>query len=398
MTQQNAIFEQQQKFGATFLSFGPPDGQSVEMVESFGSFAAEYAAIRRHVAVLHEPQRGVLRFTGADRQDFLHRLLTQEVRKMAGGDTRRSFQLNDKGRIVADVMIHHGDADTWLEGDRHDLPALKTLLEGKLFIDDVQIEDWSDQRVAVSVMGPATLPLLQSLEMRDEHGLLEKPGTHHVITLAGKRVTAYRHEPCGVLGVRLLIPTEDAASLYESLVRAAGYEPETAAALANPQAAADAAASRRQGLRGRPVGWLAFNTARIEAGSPLFHIDFGPDSLPAETGLLSETVSFTKGCYLGQEIVARMHNLGHPKRVIVGLKMTDDRLPIAGAQVMEQGLKQGTVVGAVTSSTLSPLLGSVSIAIATMKWGFHNPGTQVTVAADGQLVAATVQGTRFMPE
>ena len=111
-----SIASQQEKLGATFLEFGPTDSTDVvQIAQDFGHFQAEYAAIRQRVAILHEPQRGVLRFTGKDRQDFLHRLTTQDIRTMKGGDTKRTFQLNDKGRIIADVMVHHGDVDTWLE-------------------------------------------------------------------------------------------------------------------------------------------------------------------------------------------------------------------------------------------------------------------------------------------
>ncbi|MCC7406605.1 MAG: aminomethyltransferase family protein, partial [Phycisphaeraceae bacterium] len=140
-------------------------------------------------------------------------------------------------------------------------------------------------------------------------------------------------------------------------------------------------------ILGRGIGWMAYNTARIEAGSPLFHVDFGPDSLPHETAILSQAVSFTKGCYLGQEIVARMQSLGHPKRLLVGLRLPDDRLPIAGSQVLTA---DGQVVGAVTSSTLSPLLGQTAIALAVVKWGRHEPGTTLRVAAEGAIVDARV--------
>ena len=145
--------------------------------------------------------------------------------------------------------------------------------------------------------------------------------------------------------------------------------------------------------RGRPIGWLAYNTARIEADLPIYHIDFGPDTLPNETGpaLLGEMVSFTKGCYVGQEIVARLQNLGHPKRLLVGLKFADDRMPIAGSQVLGGDTDDGDVVGAVTSSTISPLRGNVAVALAMVQWASHEPGTELRVPAEGQIIRATVQ-------
>ena len=434
----------QEKAGATFIAVGATaDGGPVEMVDTFGEYEAEYSAIRRHVAILHEPQRGLLRFTGADRKDFLHRMLTNDVNGMTGGQSRRAFQLNEKGRVVADVIVHHGDLDTWLELDAHDLPALKKLLESRLFSEDVVIEDITATRAALSIHGPATLPLLRAACVDDPTAAFEMPGTHHVLAFRAEaegakpqpatgatgdksavNVSVARWDPCGVAGMRLFVPSERAEAVYRVLLDAAGFE-------TSVMADAAFAERRRASLRGRPIGWLAFNTARIEAGSPVFHVDFGPDSLPAETGLVPQTVSFKKGCYLGQEIVARMQNLGHPKKVLVGLRFEDDRLPIAGAAVMEPGVTEanemkdeiakpqaaaggagdtasvnaasgatpagtpgttraamGAVVGAVTSSAVSPMLGGVAIALAMMKWGKHRPGTRVTVAAEGAIVNA----------
>lgn len=444
----NVLKAFQEKAGATFMAVGvTADGQPVEMVDTFGEYEAEYSTIRRHVAILHEPQRALLRFTGADRKDFLHRMLTNEVNTLTGGQSRRAFQLNEKGRIVADVIVHHGDLDTWLELDAHDLPGLKKLLESRLFSEDVVIEDITATRAALSIHGPATLPLLRAVCADDPTAAFEMVGTHHVLTVraelelakpqagagatgdeSGVKVSVARWDPCGVPGMRLFVPTEHAEAVYRVLLDAAGFE-------TNVTADSAFAERRRASLRGRPIGWLAFNTARIEAGSPVFHVDFGPDSLPGETGIVSQAVSFKKGCYLGQEIVARMQNLGHPKKVLVGLRFEDDRLPIAGAAVMEpsaagaekkeedlakpQAVAHGTgdeagasggtnaapgpipgvipgapraamgaVVGAVTSSAVSPMLGGVAIALAIMKWGKHRPGTRVTVAAEGAIVNA----------
>ncbi len=145
-------------------------------------------------------------------------------------------------------------------------------------------------------------------------------------------MSAYRLDDTGAMGLHLFVPTDDAEMLYEKLLSAAGFDPE-----ADAEPDADYAQRRRETLRGRPIGWLAYNTARIEAGTPIFHVDFGHDSLPGETGLLDHAVSFNKGCYIGQEIVARMKNLGHPKRLLVGLKFPDQKLPVAGTQVPRPG-------------------------------------------------------------
>jgi len=389
--------------GAEFIDYGPADGGEIEFAQGFGHYEAEYAAIRQRVGLMHLPQRAVLRFTGADRQDFLHRMLTQEVNVLKGGSTVRAFQLNQKGRIVADILVHHGDEDTWLEMDRFDLPAVREMYESHLFADDVIIEDWTDQRTAFALHGPRSEDLLRLISEQDPEAVAQVPGTHHVLTLAGVNVTVYRHDTCGVPGFGLWVPEEKAVDVYQALLSASGFELDQPDATTDPQAAAEFAQRRRASLRGRPIGWSAFNTARIEAGSPIFHIDFGQDSIPAETGVLEKAVSFTKGCYLGQEIVARMKSLGHPKRMLVGLCVEGDQLPVAGTQVTEPAdngadAPEAThqVIGGVTSSAVSPILGHQPVVFAVMKWGKHTPGTQVLIPAEGGLVRAEVQGLGFL--
>lgn len=368
---------------AQWMPFGQPES-GVEIPASFGAYEAEYAAIRRFVAVRPVPERGCLHLRGADVKDLLHRLVTQDVNPMVGGDSRPSLLLSEKGRIVADLIIHHGDADTWLEADRFDLPTVAEVIDAKRFAEDVTIDtDAIDAWAGFEVHGPASTRLLSELggEPAEKPGAM--PGTHHVVDLGGVTATVYRHEPCGLLGFGVWCRAGDAATLWGRLLEAAGYEDDA-------EVDAEFGERRRASLRGRPVGWEAYNTARIEAGTPRFHIDFGPDSLPAETGVLDSHVSFTKGCYLGQEIVARMRSLGHPKRMTVGFTVDGDALPVAGTQVLDPQADPPTPIGGVTSSTASPLLGHRPIGLAVMKWGKHAPGTPACVTVDGQTVAIEI--------
>jgi folate-binding protein YgfZ len=385
----NTLHDIQVQAGAEFVVFGPaPTGRDregaeastpadpagVELVLGFGAYEAEYAAIRKGAGLMHLPQRGLLRLTGRDRQDFLHRMTTQDIRGLTGGRTCRALQLNEKGRIVADLIVHHGDLDTWLEADAYDLPALTGLYEKRIFSEDLVLENISAARVMLAVHGTQTPDLPRALGGDAAVKPTEMPGTHHAIELAGQAVTAYRWDDCGSMGVRLAVPAAGAAGVYQALAEAlGGLDPQVEGGV-------------HRAITGRGIGWLAYNTARIEAGTPLFHVDFGPDSLPAEAGALDQAVSFTKGCYLGQEIVGRMKSQGHPKRLVVGLRCPDARLPIAGAEILDQG----QAVGAVTSSAVSPLRGHTAIALAMVKWGKHKPGTILQVAAEGQIIAATV--------
>jgi len=145
----------------------------------------------------------------------------------------------------------------------------------------------------------------------------------------------------------------------------------------------------------RPAGWAVFNTTRIEAERPLFGIDFDESVLPAETGpaTLARAVSFTKGCYVGQEVVARMHARKQVAKQLVGLRLDDDSLPVAGAQVYDEA---GNAVGGITSSTISPVLSRAAVCLGFVKKPFFEEGTVVQVPAEGQMRKATVVKTPFV--
>jgi folate-binding protein YgfZ len=359
---------------ASYLPYGPADG-GIEIVDTFGAYQLEYAAIRKGVGILHTPQRGVVALGGADQLDFLHRFLTHDTRSLKPGEGRRAFLLSKAGRIIADLIVLHREDATLLVTDALGTAQLIQTLEPFVFTEEVTFAEQTEQYEQVSLHGPASLALLSALggESSGDWRALE----HRELPLRGGACRVYRHDITGSLGLHVLIPREQSAAVYGAMAAAVGG------------LTPDVDGGVRRAIHGRGIGWLAFNTARIEAGAPLFHIDFGPDSLPAETGLVDQAVSFTKGCYLGQEIVARMHNLGHPKRVLVGLKFNDDRLPIAGSQVYADAAG-GDVVGGITSSALSPLLGNQAIALAVVKWGKHLANTTLHAAAEGKMSAGVV--------
>lgn len=389
-----------EQLGAQLIGYGPTDS-AVALAESFGAFEAEYAAIRRHVGVLHLPQTGIIKITGEDVKPFLHNMLSQDINAMTGGQTQRTFLLDAEGHVLADAFIHHGDASTWLELDRFDIDAVIKLLDSRLFAEDVTLEDICETKAAIALIGPASAQLLakvatHTMDSMTTDDIVAMPGTTHVVKINDALVSVCRRDLGQTLGLRLFVPTEHAEAIHQQLLDAAGHETDA-------EVDADFAERRRDSLRGRPVGWSAYNTARIESGQAIYHIDFGPDSLPAEAGedAFNDAVSLTKGCWLGQEAVARMHNLSHPKRLLVGLKLPTDALPVSGSQVFEHDedkrakAPRGGQVGGITSSTLSPLLGRAGLAFAVMKWGRHKPGTKVAVAIEGEMVEAEVSGLYF---
>jgi folate-binding protein YgfZ len=285
--------------------------------------------------------------------------------------------------------VLEGHGQTLLETDRFSAPLVAQELEKLLFGEDVHLEDLTDQKRVLSLHGPAAAKLLGQVEAQTDTPLSEL-GDLGVCTGEGlmRPITVFRRDETGALGLHVISDAEPLGPLYLALAEVVGG--------LNPEVEG----GQRRPIAGRGIGWMAYNAARVEAGTPLYRVDYGPDTLPHETGeLVHRVVSFNKGCYRGQEVVARMHSLGHPKRVLVGLRLPDQRMPIATAQLLEPdpavvGRSTGKVVGAVTSSTLSPMLGGVAVCLAMVGWGWHEAGKTVLAPAEGELIPATVGSLR----
>ena len=199
-------------------------------------------------------------------------------------------------------------------------------------------------------------------------GVELKPMQSIAVKLFGVDAIVRRDDPAGVSGYFLILPTDSAAKVWMNLLSNFGG--------ADPLPTA-------VGKRAlRPIGWAAFNAVRIEAGRPIFGIDFDDTILPAETSQLARAVSFTKGCYLGQEIVARMHARGQVARQLVGIRMEDDALPIAGSHVFDD---KGNQVGGITSSTISPVLSNAAICLGFVKKAFIPAGSELIIPAEGAM-------------
>jgi folate-binding protein YgfZ len=214
--------------------------------------------------------------------------------------------------------------------------------------------------------------------------------------MIGQEIVVWRDDPCGVPGYHLVVPTGAARAIWDHLlIRGMGVSPvhlSEATDRPAPTHGQDAHATQLGKRALRPIGWAAFNACRIEAGRAIFGIDFDDSILPAETGQMSRAVSLTKGCYPGQEIVARMHARQQVAKQLAGIRMDDEALPIAAAPIYDANQN---AVGAVTSSTISPILSGAAIALGYVKRPLFAIGTKLVVPAEGQMRNATVVETPF---
>jgi tRNA-modifying protein YgfZ len=372
--------------------------EAVEVVESYGELEIEYAAIRKACILVDQPHRGLIEVTGADRLEFLNRMLTQELKGMRAGEVRRSFWLNRKGRIDADFRVIELGDRTLLECDVHAVERALATLGAFVITEDVTLTDLTARQHCLGLHGPTAAALISAscgLAALSELAI----GRVEAVSIGGSDAVLFRHDTTGEFGVELWVPVDAARAVFERLLEL-GH-------------AHDDQPGPGSNVRVRPAGWHAWNIARIEAGIPLFNLDFGTESLPAETGVLHDRVSFTKGCYLGQEVVARMHARGHPKQTLVAIKFesvlsqreqaeaSGFALPVqpaTGAGLSLAGVVKGgaegahdEAVGVITSSTLGPMVSSSPIAFAQVKYAHSAAGTQVKAEAEGLEVVGSIQ-------
>ncbi|MDB5171419.1 MAG: Folate-dependent protein [Phycisphaerales bacterium] len=371
----NPLHDLHQQAGAEFQAYA-----QLEVVSTFGEPQAEYAAIRKGAAMIDEPQRGILELTGADRLPFLNNLLTNETwdktskTGLTPGQGRYAFFLNTKGRIVADMnVVERGDR-TLLDMDARMVEPVRAAFDKFLFREQVKMVSRGGALHTMALHGPGAVKILEEGAGVTIPADLAQGGSYEA-RLFDVPAVVWRDDACGVPGFHLIVETASARKVWMGLV-AQFYE------------------NHEPGHRRlRPVGWAAFNATRIEAGRPIFGIDFDDSVLPAETGQAARAVSFTKGCYLGQEIVARMHARGQVARQLVGLRMGDDALPMAGTLIYDDADNQ---VGGVTSSTVSPVLSNACIAIGFVKKPFIPAGSIVNIPAEGKVRKATVVELPFV--
>ncbi len=386
MAHPSPLFDRHTAADAMMLPYGPPESP-IHVPGAFDALELEYAALRKGSVIVDAPHRATIEVTGTDRLTFLDAMVTQKTRDLAPFTTRRSFWLDRKGRIIADLRLTQLPNRMLIDIDPFAIDETLKTLDQYLFAEDAELTDATASLHRLWLMGPTSA---RWLELASEHAEGPKPTglePDHacVVRIGGAEVVVERTDLVGDLGFELTIPSDTTAAVWDALAEVGVHppiNPETGQPMAEPT-------PTQTEIRARPAGWLAINTARIEAGVPLFNIDIGTNSLPGETGVLRDRVDFKKGCYLGQEIVARMDSRGALKQRVAAIRFEGTEVPASGVQLHAE---DDTPVGVVTSSTLSPMLGAVPIALATLKQAALEPGTKVSaLTPDGRATGVVQQ-------
>jgi folate-binding protein YgfZ len=312
--------------------------------------AAGYDAARHHAASIDRSDRGRILVSGADRASYLQGLFTNDIAALKAGQGCYTAYLTAQGRMIADLQAYEvGDVILLtMSGDVKDTVLAK--LDQFIFTEAVQLGDVSATFAQIAVVGPEAARTLASV-VGGVTGAALVAMPDHANTRAewqGSPAIITRIDDAGERGYDVFVEAAEAKAFTGALVAAGvvGLDTETADAI------------------------------RIEAGMPLFHRDMDEETIPLEAGIEPRAISFTKGCYVGQEVIIRVMHRGHGRvaRKLVGLTIEGDATPASGTPIQTADRE----IGRVTSSTFSPALRR-PIALGYVHRDFVEPGTEVAV-------------------
>jgi tRNA-modifying protein YgfZ len=306
----------------------PDDGVAAHL----GDPLAEQRAMARRAAVVDRSHREVLAVPGEDRLSWLHLLLTQHVSELAPETGTEALVLDHNGRVLHHMSVAQAGDTVWLDAEAGGSAELLDYLAKMVFWSKVEPRDATAEVAVLSVVGPDTAAVLTAA------GVPAPAGPHAVTPLPGGGF-AHRLDWPGVDVVDLLVPRDDLVTWWQKL-RAAG--------------AAGA-------------GTLAHEALRVEARRPRLGLDTDERTIPHEVDWIPSAVHLAKGCYRGQETVARVANLGRPPRrlVLLHLESGDEDLPASGDAVA----LGGRTVGRIGTAVLHHELGGVALALVKRSVG-----------------------------
>jgi tRNA-modifying protein YgfZ len=271
----------------------------------------EYERLREAVGIVDRSARGKFLLTGAEVGEFLQGQVTNDVEALAPGSGCYAALLDHKGKLRADMRVLRGQDWFWLDCEPIGRDALARTIKMYSLGRDVKSDDVAESRAILSLIGPAAREALDLAPPDSEHAFLE--GEHGIYVATD-------------LGVDIICDAAQAEAVRDAL----GIEP-----------AAEEAAE----------------CLRIESGRPRHGLDMGPETIPQEAGINERAVSFEKGCYVGQETVARLHYKGKPNRFLRGLRLTAE---VESGEPIVFGDKQ---VGTIGSTCISPAHGPIALAL-----------------------------------
>ncbi len=325
------------------------------LVLHFGDAGAELQAARQDSVVFDVSDRSQIELAGKDARTFLHNFCTNDIKRLAPGTGCEAFMTNVKGRILAHFFAFATQESIWLDmSPAHEI-AILAHLDRYIFSEEVTLHGRTGDFGDLYVSGPRSIDRLAQIGLpvgslrAFEHTL----AVVRELPLAVRRVDFWQAP-----GFLISTARQHLVGLWQALVAAAIC----------------------------PAGAQVFHSCRIQAGLPLSGLDVTDDNLAQEAARTERAISFTKGCYLGQEPIARLDALGHVNRQLCRLGLDTDWAPASGTAIVDGDDRP---IGTLTSSAVVPGEGR-TVALAMLRTSQSEAGTRVWLSANDRRITASV--------
>ena len=299
--------------------------------DSFGDWQREYWFAHKSVALIDKNYRCYLSFTGPDRVRYLNAILTNNIKDLQPAHGNVSLLLNPQGHILAEIETYAQHEGLFCVSYAMIRERLSETLDKYIIMDDVTLTDDTQRFGTLALEGPAAAQIVSDLTGVDLHSLAEL--ARQEARTGTIPFTIIRRSPGRFAGAEFLVERTHLQALWQIL-----QEKTKAAA-------------------GGPIGYAALSALRLEQNIPWFSYDFGEKQIPHEAALENSHISYTKGCYTGQEIVERVRSRGQVNRRRVGLRFSGETVPASGDVLASDGKEAGFVTRAAFSPALSSAIG-----------------------------------------
>jgi folate-binding protein YgfZ len=299
--------------------------------DHFSDWLTDYQNLCESVGVVDKNYRAYLRFTGPDRVRYLNAILTNDIKGLTPNHANISLFLNPQGHIQAEIETQARANELFCVSDAMIRDRLVPALDKYIIMDDVTLTDETTAHGTLALEGPKAAVVVEELcgVRLGELGDLQS----HEVSLRGIPGRIERRTTASNMGAEFLFSRESLAEAWKTLVEAA------------------------QAHGGSAAGYAALNALRLEQGIAWFGYDFGEKQIPHEAGLENSHISYTKGCYTGQEIVERVRSRGQVNRVRVSLRFENGEPPAANVPLLSEGKELGYVTRAAFSPKLNSAIG-----------------------------------------
>jgi len=317
--------------------------------DHFGDWLAEYRQLREGVALLDKNYRAYLELTGPDRVRYLNAILTNNIKDLHENHGAISLLLNPQGHILAEIETYAQPDKLFCYSYASIRESLIPTLDKYIIMDDVLLTDRSAAFATMALEGPKSALVTEELTGVQLTDLAELET--RLVTMQAIPCRLGKRSPGGTASAEFLVDRTHAESLWKILLEAMGQH------------------------GGGPAGYMALSAFRLELGTPWYSYDFGEKQIPHEVGLQESHISYTKGCYTGQEIVERVRSRGQVNRLRVTLKYDLPEAPPPGTPLLSEGKEAGYT----TRGGFSPRL-NAPIGMAYVRREKSTPGSLLELA------------------